>query len=219
MSVEDLIPLSRLEQIISLNIPVFLGWKPCAVITLAKEISGELTETLKRIHQNSSRVQLRVLFEGEKTDTILLWHEDALRTLLRKKAVKSFLEEQSFYDPAFSPEDCLKYLSLRFYLYKTGVLPFPDEIGIFLGYPLSDVRAYVVNQGNHSLFCGLWKVYSDPVSAKLCMSRYQNACRSFALTLHRSTNLCALLRHILKTPYQPEEFTNCTKCFSVQEEQ
>ncbi|MDD6639300.1 MAG: DUF3793 family protein [Lachnospiraceae bacterium] len=38
---------------------------------------------------------------------------------------------------------------------------FPHEIGIFLGYPLEDVKGFIVNKGKNCKCCGLWKVYGD----------------------------------------------------------
>ena len=38
---------------------------------------------------------------------------------------------------------------------------FPHEIGVFLGYPLDDVKGFIKNEGKKYLMIGYWKVYSD----------------------------------------------------------
>ena len=38
---------------------------------------------------------------------------------------------------------------------------FPHEIGLFLGYPLEDVKGFIINAGKNSKSTGYWKVYGD----------------------------------------------------------
>ena len=38
---------------------------------------------------------------------------------------------------------------------------FPHEIGLLLGYPLKDVKAFIENSGKNYLLSGYWKVYHD----------------------------------------------------------
>lgn len=56
---------------------------------------------------------------------------------------------------------------------------YPHEIGLFLGYPLSDVIGFIENKGWNYTCCGCWKSYGDPEKAKAyfdlcrrCTSRY-----------------------------------------------
>lgn len=48
---------------------------------------------------------------------------------------------------------------------------FPHEIGLFLGYPLGDVLGFIEHRGKDCLCCGLWKAYTDPISAQKCFAR------------------------------------------------
>ena len=50
---------------------------------------------------------------------------------------------------------------------------FPHEIGIFLGYPLADVVAFIKNGGKHSKCTGCWKVYSDECEAMRLFEMYE----------------------------------------------
>ena len=61
-------------------------------------------------------------------------------------------------------------LILRQHLMQSGT--FPHEIGIFLGYPLADVKGFIINHGHNCLCCGDWKVYSDPENAVKTFRRY-----------------------------------------------
>ena len=42
---------------------------------------------------------------------------------------------------------------------------FPHEIGVFLGYPLEDVKAFIRFRGAGYKVCGDWKVYGNQASA------------------------------------------------------
>ena len=43
---------------------------------------------------------------------------------------------------------------------------FPHEIGLFLGYPIDDVVAFIANKGRNCLCCGCWKCYTDAEAAR-----------------------------------------------------
>ncbi len=49
---------------------------------------------------------------------------------------------------------------------------FPHEIGIFLGYPLDDVKSFVENRGENFILSGVWKVYHNPEKAKRTFRLY-----------------------------------------------
>ncbi len=57
---------------------------------------------------------------------------------------------------------------------------FPHEIGLFLGYPLEDVQGFITNKGKNYVFCGHWKVYSQPDKAKERFALFQR-CREHCL--------------------------------------
>ena len=55
---------------------------------------------------------------------------------------------------------------------------FPHEIGVFLGYPLEDVKGFIENCGRQCKLCGMWKVYGDVERAKEMFERYDQ-CRIY----------------------------------------
>ena len=60
---------------------------------------------------------------------------------------------------------------------------FPHEIGLFLGYPADDVMQYVRTGGQNCLFCGYWKVYSNPEQALQVFHQYTECKERFALQI------------------------------------
>lgn len=55
----------------------------------------------------------------------------------------------------------------------TDVQNFPHEIGVFLGYPLTDVIAFIKYGGKHSKCTGCWKVYTNECEARRLFERYE----------------------------------------------
>lgn len=64
-------------------------------------------------------------------------------------------------------------------------MKFPHEIGIFLGYPLSDVKGFIDNNGKNSKYTGLWKVYGDTEKSIRLFEKYRK-CFSVYSDLWRS---------------------------------
>ncbi|MFQ7119107.1 MAG: DUF3793 family protein, partial [Intestinibacter sp.] len=54
-------------------------------------------------------------------------------------------------------DDMLNHLKYRFQLLGRT----PHEIGLFLGYPLCDVKGFIYNNGKNYKFSGPWKVYDN----------------------------------------------------------
>ena len=54
---------------------------------------------------------------------------------------------------------------------------FPHEIGVFLGYPLGDVKGFIENRGKNSKCVGCWKVYCDVCEAQKQFCRFEK-CRT-----------------------------------------
>lgn len=62
---------------------------------------------------------------------------------------------------------------------------FPHEIGVFLGYPLSDVIAFMRDGGRGCRCSGCWKAYTNECEAMRVFQRYK-ACRAAYQTLFRA---------------------------------
>ena len=60
---------------------------------------------------------------------------------------------------------------------------FPHEIGLFLGYPLGDVKGFIQNSGKNSKCCGSWKVYCNESETEKLFEKFQKCrlvyCRLF----------------------------------------
>ena len=57
---------------------------------------------------------------------------------------------------------------------------FPHEIGVFLGYDLSDIKSYI--DGKECLYVGYWKVYSN-VSEKVKLFNKYTRCKNAVIRM------------------------------------
>ena len=71
--------------------------------------------------------------------------------------------------------DCLRQLASRLCLQAE----FPHEIGVFLGYPLDDVKGFIRHKGRNYTYCGCWKCYSDPQAARRRFEGFRRCTETF----------------------------------------
>ena len=72
-------------------------------------------------------------------------------------------------------EQCVRHLMQRL---RAGE-GFPHEIGLFLSYPVEDVRGFMENRACGHKCVGCWKVYGDVDAAKKCFARYEKCERVY----------------------------------------
>ncbi|MFQ8602088.1 MAG: DUF3793 family protein [Anaerovoracaceae bacterium] len=66
---------------------------------------------------------------------------------------------------------------------------FPHEIGIFLGYPIDDVKGFIKNGGKNCKIAGHWKVYADEKRAEKLFCKYKKCTDIYCRKLGEGTPL------------------------------
>ena len=74
----------------------------------------------------------------------------------------------------------------------TSSKDFPHEIGLFLGYPIEDVKGFIKYKGECSKCTGVWKVYGDVESAKAKFERYDRCTKDYKSRYKRGMTLSRL---------------------------
>ena len=112
---------------------------------------------------SSLGLSVRILKECSNTGALLVFvfRIGWLERILQEKEVKEFLQSEG-YNVNSGVDGILGQLSERLCLEKE----FPHEIGVFLGYPLTDVLGFIRNRGENYTCCGYWKSYGDPAIAR-----------------------------------------------------
>lgn len=105
---------------------------------------------------------------------LLLYRENAMREYLRQSEVRKLLQQFGY--PVFGEMHLLlQRFSKRYQAYLEGTKNFPHEMGLFLGYPVEDVRGFLENNGKNYLAVGYWKVYQNKREKTQLFAKFEEA--------------------------------------------
>lgn len=137
--------------------PTLDNLKSGTLLNFSKGNKNQLYSWLNYREEILNTFELKGLQLTVKEDCIteLFYKEHLLENSLKRTGYIEFLNKLGYCE-GFCNEDYLKQLKLRF------EKSFPHEIGIFLDIPLWDIVDYIKYQGRNYIFCGYWKVYSNP---------------------------------------------------------
>ena len=136
----------------------------CAPILSGSKAANIMTVTVHEFDRIGYLLQgtgIRYRFLKTKGDKgiLYLYREKRLRQYLEQEEIQEFLSEYG-YDQVDIAK-MLNLLSKRIQLYNDQEAVFPHEIGVFLEYPVGDVKGFLANEGKNFMYSGYWKVYQD----------------------------------------------------------
>ncbi len=163
-----------MNRIISILGPVLLGAKPAELISLPKydnQLANKLEDIEKYI--GKSRIIYYRMFEYKNTSIkVLFYNPKALNDHLEDKRNFKFLTAMGY------PKEYCLYGYLQSLINKIEQGYIPDEIGIFLGYPLKDVIGFMGHPSLKLTKIDSWRVYGDPeISDKKLKEIYNAKCK------------------------------------------
>lgn len=147
----------------------------CAPILSGSKAANIMTVTVRefdRIGYLLEDTGIRYRFLKTKGDKgiLYLYREKRLRQYLEQEEIQEFLSEYG-YDQVDIAK-MLNLLSKRIQMYNDQDAVFPHEIGVFLEYPLGDVKGFLANEGKNFMYSGYWKVYQDLQGAVRRFTQY-----------------------------------------------
>lgn len=145
--------------------PVIKGSKAANIITVTGKEALQTGHILK-----GTNISYCFLNSGKDKVILYLYRPSELEACLRAAEVKDFLKDYGY--PEGNISKMLERLSRRIRMYGDGRIDFPHEIGVFLGYPLKDVKGFIENEGKNFVYLGYWKVYHDVQGAIRLFKRY-----------------------------------------------
>ncbi|MCI8321089.1 MAG: DUF3793 family protein [Dorea sp.] len=148
--------------------PFLKGMRRASILNVEKEWA----ECLHRLLEPTD-ITCRILPARRERCLALFYREGELGKMLKEEKVRRFLGGYGYAHG--EPDKDIARLCERMNLYSRKKIPFPHEIGVFLDYPLEDVKAFIRNNGRESLLTGYWKVYHAPERARLIFSAYDKA--------------------------------------------
>lgn len=159
--------------------PTLLGIKPATLICPAAD-GRNLGQALKQCAHCLGRdfgVELAGLHNRAGALLILVYRSRLLRSVLAAREVVELLAEAGYDAESADVEGLLETLRC-----KCGGQCFPHEIGVFLGYPPRDVRAFMTQGGRGARASGCWRIYGDEERAKRRNEAYRR-CKQRAAEL------------------------------------
>lgn len=147
----------------------------CAPILSGSKAANIMTVTVHEFDRIGYLLQgtgIRYRFLKTKGDKgiLYLYREKRLRQYLEQKEIQEFLSEYGYDEVNIAK--MLNLLSKRIRMYNDQDAVFPHEIGVFLEYPLGDVKGFLANEGKNFMYSGYWKVYQDLQGAVRRFTQY-----------------------------------------------
>ena len=152
--------------------PTLASLKTASLFRCPCREEEDVFDALYRWNREFSRKGLRAVLLKRFTGSALIYvyRRSQLERDLKENGAKQLLETYGY--QSTDPEYALNRLAGRL----TSEGEFPHEIGLFLGYPLEDIRGFIQNRGRNCLCCGEWKVYHEPEKAQKTFAKLKK-CR------------------------------------------
>lgn len=148
--------------------PLFEGYKSSVLIMVpTNKVDEILCDATIRLFREKG-FELKEMGKCNHNTRILIFNRKALEEDVYTKERFQFLTNYGY---SIMPLDSmLEELSIRL---NNNEIPFPHEIGIFLGYPLDDIKGFIKNNAKNYSFSGYWKVYSNQEKTRLVFDNYR----------------------------------------------
>ncbi len=174
--------------------PVLAGLKPAGLFRYETRDCADLASRVRSWNDQlrDKGLRVRVLKGCVRTHRYLIYvyRESRLCAVLADPEVRAFLQGEGYCLPE-DAADCgslLRQLSRRL----CCDAEFPHEIGVFLGYPLTDVIGFIENRGCNFTCCGCWKAYGDPEAAARHFAQLNKCTRVYLRLFHAGTPILRL---------------------------
>jgi hypothetical protein len=176
------------ELIIEQCSPTLAGIKTGSLFSVKINKETDVNRDVREINNLLRDKGLRMI-TLKKTDEyalIYLYRPSYLKKDLKDPLALSILKKRGYAinDPEWCIAQLVKHLN--------SDVSFPHEIGLFLGYPPSDVECFMKSPNEGVKCCGWWRVYSEPEKAKEIFDRFRNCTKTYKLMNKNGKSLAQL---------------------------
>lgn len=148
--------------------PVIMGVKPSITLNIGKR-QGRMISKIKLLRIIDELGLKGIILRDTKNGHIVLaYRKCALEVILNETKVKEFVEKLGY--PSGSVYAAVSHLRKRY-----DHCHCPPELGIFLGFPVEDVKDYMCGTSKECLLCGYWQVYNNVDEAEKTFKKYDAA--------------------------------------------
>ena len=163
------------ELIIEHCSPTLAGIKTGSLFSVRVTEDTDINEEVRELNRMLRKKGLRVvpLKKTSEYALIYLYRPDYLKKDLNDPQALEILKERGY--RIENPECCI----VQLVKHLKADDAFPHEIGLFLGYPPSDVEGFMKHPCKGVKCCGFWKAYSEPEKAKKTFRRFKRCTETY----------------------------------------
>ncbi len=176
------------RQVIENCAPTLAGLKTGNLFSVKNEDYDILEET-KKLNRVLVKRGLRIvpIKKGPKRTLIYLYRPHRLTADLCQEEAVDILAKKGY-----STESCASAI-VQLAKHITSDDEFPHEIGLFLGYPPSDVKCFMNSPRDGVKCTGCWKAYSNECEAKRVFEKYKACTKTYISQMKKGKSLESLV--------------------------
>ena len=176
------------QQLIYHCAPTLAGIKTGNLFSVPCQNKAELNEGIRRLNRRLAKKGVRIvpMRYSERWALLYVYRPRALSEDLSDAEVCKLMQDAGYGE--CTPNRCVCELSRRLKQREE----FPHEIGLFLSYPLEDVKGFIEHRGNNYKCSGCWKVYGDPDQAQKTFATYKHCTACCCARWEEGTSLESL---------------------------
>lgn len=173
------------EMLITHCSPTLAGMKTGNLFTCPCESIQEIEEQIQKWNQilSPKGVQITLLRMLKDRALIYVYRPKKLMVDIQREDAKCLLREQGYKN--YEANACIAELMNRLSTYKE----FPHEIGLFLGYPLEDIKGFIEHKGKNCKCVGCWKVYCNEQEARKTFAKYKRCTNIYQRKLNEGHSI------------------------------
>ena len=170
--------------------PTLAGLKTGSLFMVRDRRKEELTEDLRKLNRILTRKGLRALLFTAKcgNNLVYIYRPDLLKSDLSSFEAEKILKDKG-YLATDSIERCIVQLARRI----SDNNDFPHEIGLFLGYPPTDVKCFMENSRDGVKCSGCWKAYGNKEEAEKIFALYRKCTNIYCRKIREGVRLEKLI--------------------------
>lgn len=180
------------ERVVRFCAPVLTGIKTGGLFNTCELDPTTICQDTVAVRKRLRRfgIDVCLFFTEGKMPLVYVYRVDALARDLADPETQAYLTPLGYAD--FTPQAALSQLAKRLRQYDG----FPHEIGLFLSYPLEDVKSFVQFGSRCAKLQGHWCVFHNEEQAKKCFAAYDQS-RLVCLARYREGQPLEALAHAI----------------------
>ena len=142
----------------------FAKLKPASLYTIKEDEKDTFIHFLDKFRAKG--FEYKIMREAKGRLLVYVYNRSCLEKILFDEHNCRFLKEKGYNYKTLTQ-------SVELMRERLQEEDFPHEIGVFLGYPLEDVRGFIEKPTARTELCGYWKVYSNEYEKQKIFDRFR----------------------------------------------